>query len=238
MVGDRSLTSQPAAQEAAARREEAPDVHECFLDVEVMKDRDHRDQIDRSSNLTQGCRIDGDLGHPRTSSRRCLTHRGVDVDPVDAVEVRREHGQQLTATASDVQRSASGFGESRQDPRVEVVVVTLRMSGVNRTHRRRQPPAPTSPCQLPDVHAQDHLTPAIAPFAYASSSRMPNCQRCRDAPPRMTWRNPQSATIWGSLYGTIRRDTVRAVFGSHTGAASESIDHPLRRVEVGVVPGP
>ncbi len=54
MVGDRSLTSQPAAQEAAARREEAPDVHECFLDVEVMKDRDHRDQIDRSSNLTQG----------------------------------------------------------------------------------------------------------------------------------------------------------------------------------------
>lgn len=70
MVGDRCWASQTDAQEAAARGEEAPDVHDCFLDVEVMKDLDHRDQIDRSSNRALRCRIDGDVGQPRTASRR------------------------------------------------------------------------------------------------------------------------------------------------------------------------
>ena len=107
--------------------------------VQMMQHRDKRDQVVGAVQLGELGVVHGHVRQGAAAQPGGLAHRGIDVRAVHFVEPDGQRGQQLTASATNIECPLAASGQVTQDPAVEVLVVVPRMGGVERIQSRSDP---------------------------------------------------------------------------------------------------
>jgi hypothetical protein len=104
------------------------------LNLEVMQHGDHRHHVEGTGDLGPASTDDRYVGQSGATPCRLIPHGGVGVVADDPLHVWRETGEQFAMATANVQNCTARLREVRDDPAVEVVVVTPRMTRVDLLH--------------------------------------------------------------------------------------------------------